>query len=109
MLCYLLYETKRQYYKNLDIKEVTENKKLFKSVKSHFGKGDSILEKFMLLGKNSVRTNENENATIMNNFLINITKNVDLKSSKKSTTKNLNSTVSEFDDHISIKRSKDVF
>ena len=109
MLCYLLYETKRQYYKNLDIKEVTENKKLFKSVKSHFGKGDSILEKFMLLGKNSVRTNENENATIMNNFLINITKNVDLKSSKKSTTKNLNSTVSEFDDHISIKKIKGCF
>ena len=60
----------------------------------------------MLLGKNSIRTNENENATIMNNFLINITKNVDLKSSKISTTKNLNSTVSEFDDHISMKKIK---
>ena len=52
----------------MDIKEVTENKKLFKSVKSHFAKGDSISEKLMLLGKNSIRTNENENATIMNNF-----------------------------------------
>ena len=90
----------------MDIKKVPENKKLFKSIKSHFGKGDSISEKLMLLGKNSIRTNENENATIMNNFLINITKNVDLKSSKISTTKNLNSTVSEFDDHISMKKIK---
>ena len=31
---------KQQYYKNLDITEVTDNKKFWKSVKSHFGKGD---------------------------------------------------------------------
>ena len=31
----LLHKTKKQYYKNLDIKEVTCNKKFWKSVKSH--------------------------------------------------------------------------
>ena len=30
---------------NLDIKEVTDNKKFWKSVKSYFGKGDSNSEK----------------------------------------------------------------
>ena len=45
----------------------------------------------------------------MNNYFINITKNLDLKSSKKCTTKDLNSIVSEFDDHISIKKIKEFF
>ena len=45
----------------------------------------------------------------MNNYSINITKNLDLKSSKKCTTKYLNSILSEFDDHISIKNIKEFF
>ena len=45
----------------------------------------------------------------MNDYFINITKNLDLKSSKKCTTKDLNSIVSESDDHISIKMIKEFF
>ena len=45
----------------------------------------------------------------MNKLFINITKNLDLKSSKNCTTKDLNSILSEFDDHISIKRIKEFF
>ena len=63
----------------------------------------------MLLENNLIKTNEKEIATIMNNFFINITKNLDLKSSKKCTTKDLNDIVSEFDDHISIKKIKEFF
>ena len=63
----------------------------------------------MLLENNLIKTNEKEIATIMNSFFINITKNLDLKSFKKCTTKDLNSIVSEFDDHISIKKIKTFF
>ena len=38
---HLLYETKKQYYNNLDVKDDTNSKKFWKSVKSHFGNGDS--------------------------------------------------------------------
>ena len=102
----LLYKTKKQCYKNLDIKEVTDNKKFRKSGKSHFGKVDSNSETIMLLENNSIKTNEQEIATIMNNFFTNIAKNLDLKSSKKCTTKDINNIVSEFDDHIIIKKIK---
>ena len=88
---------KIQYYKNLDIKEVTYNKKFWKSVKSYFGKADSNSEKIMLLENNSIKTNEKEIAIIMNDYFINFTKNLDLKTSKKCTAKDLNSIVSEFD------------
>ena len=45
----------------------------------------------------------------MNNFFINITKNLDLKSSKVCTAKDLNGNDSEFDDHISTKKIKQFF
>ena len=63
----------------------------------------------MLLKKHLIKTNEKEIATKMNIFFINITKKLDLKSSKKCTTEDLNSIVSEFDDHISIKKIKKFF
>ena len=66
-----------------------------------------IQKKLMLLENNLIKTNEKEIVTIMNNFFINITKN--LKSSKKCTIKHLNSTASEFDDQISIKKIKESF
>ena len=56
----------------------------------------------MLLENNSIKTNEKEIATKMNNSFINTTKNLDSKSPKICTTKDLNSIVSEFNDHISI-------
>ena len=63
----------------------------------------------MLLKKHLIKTNQKEIATKMNNFFINITKKLGLKSSKKCTTEDLNSIVSEFDDHVSIKKIKKFF
>ena len=51
----------------------------------------------MLLENSLIKTNKKEIVTIMNNFFINITKNLDLKSSKR-TTKDLHDTVFEFND-----------
>ena len=45
----------------------------------------------------------------MNNFFINITKNLDLQSSKECTAKDLNGIASELDDHISTKKIKKLF
>ena len=61
----------------------------------------------MLLENNVVKTNLKEIATIMNNFFINITNNLDLWSSRKCATKDLNSTVSKYD--TSIKKIKEPF
>ena len=63
----------------------------------------------MLLQNNLIKTNEKGIAAIINNFFINITKNLDLKSSKKRTTDDLNNIVYEFDDHISFKKGQITF
>ena len=67
------------------------------------------IQKKLLIENNLIKTNEKEIATTVNNFFINITKNLDLKSSKKCTAKDLTSIVSEFDDHISIKKVEEFF
>ena len=54
--------------------EVTENKKFWESLKSHFGQGDSNSEKNILLQNNLIKTNEKEIATILNNFLLTLPK-----------------------------------
>lgn len=76
-----LYKTTKQYYKNLGIKEVIDNKIFGKSVKSHFSNGDSNSEKIMLLENNVIKTNEKETVTKTSIFFVDITKNLDLKSS----------------------------
>ena len=60
----------------------------------------------MLLENNSIKTNEKEIASITSNVFINTTQNLDLKSS---TTNDVNSIVSKFDDHKSIKKIKEFF
>ena len=63
----------------------------------------------MLLENNLIKTNEKEIATIMNKYFNDITKNLDLKASKKCNTKDLNSNVSEFNYYVSIKKIKEFF
>ena len=79
-----------------------------KSVKCHFGKGVANSENIILLENNLIKTSEREIATMMNNFFINNTKNLDLESSIKCATKVLNSIVSKFDDQV-LKSSKHLF
>ena len=43
------YIKQKKYYKNLDITEVTDNKKFWKSIKSYFGQGNSNSEKMITL------------------------------------------------------------
>ena len=45
----------------------------------------------------------------MNNFFINITKNVNLKPYKDSSITNINGITSKFDNHISVKKIKESF
>ena len=48
----------KQYYGSLDIKEVTDNKRFWKIITPHFGKGKSDSGKTMLLENNSIKTNK---------------------------------------------------
>ena len=75
----LLRKTKKSFYKNLDEKQVSDNKVFWKTTRSSFsGKGVSS-SKITLVKKNSIIVNENKIANIINNYFINITKTLNLK------------------------------
>ena len=57
----------------------------------------------------SVLTNDNDIAKTINNFFINITKNLNLKPDKDSSLTNINEMTSKFDNHISVKKMKESF
>lgn len=56
-----------QYYRNLDIKEVTD-KHFWKRVKLYLSKNNSNSERIVLLENNSIMRNKKEVPTAVNNF-----------------------------------------
>ena len=57
----------------------------------------------------SILTDDKDIAKTMNNFFINITKNLNLKPYKDSSLTNINEITSNFDNHVSVKKIKESF
>ena len=62
-----------------------------------------------LLENDSILTDDKDIAETMNNFCMNITKNLNLKPCKDSSLTDINSITSNFDNHINIKNIKESF
>ena len=77
----LLRERKRNYFKNVNMQDITDNKKFWKTIKSYFSDKGYNQNKITIVEKNSIITDEKKIATLRNAYFINITKNLDLKSS----------------------------
>ena len=95
----ILRKTKKEYFNSLNIKQVSDNKPFWKSVKPFFSDKGSNSSKITLVEENNIISDEEEIANIMNNYFINVTKTLNLK-------KQLGlgrSGVNEFENHISIK------
>ena len=75
----LLRKTKQQYFKNLNLNDVTDNKTFWRTIKPYFNEKGSGSDKIALYGNESVLTNEKEIANTMNNYFISITNHLNLK------------------------------
>ena len=76
----LLKKTKSEYFRNLNIKELNDNKKFWKKNKPFFL--DKRLETNVILKeKNELITNSSTFANLFNNYFINITSTLKLKQS----------------------------
>ena len=95
----ILRKTKKEYFNSLNIKQVSDNKLFWKSVKPFFSDKASNSSKITLVEENNIISDEEEIADIMNNYFINVTKTLNLQ-------KQLGvgrSGINEFENHISIK------
>ena len=83
----------------MNIKQVSDNKLFWKSIKPFFSDKASNSSKITLVEENNIISDEEETANIMNDYFINVTKTLNLK-------KQLGvgcSGINEFENHISIK------
>ena len=105
----LLSKTKKQYYKNLSVKNVMDNQTFWNTVKPYFSDKGLNSRRITLLENDSIQTEDKNIAKAMNNFFINITKNLNLKPYNDSSLTNINEIISNFDNHISIEKVKESF
>ena len=75
----LLRKTKKNFYKALDEKQVSDSKTFWKNVKPFFSDKGVNSSKITLVEKKAIVIDEEKIANIMNNYFTNITKNLNLK------------------------------
>ena len=75
----LLRKTKKSFYKNLDEKQVSDNKVFWKKEKPSFSDKGVNSSKITLVEKNWSIVDEKKITNIMNNYFINVTKALNLK------------------------------
>ena len=105
----LLRKTKKQYYENLIVKNMMDNQTYWKTVKAYFSDKGSNSRRITLLKNDSILTDDKKIAKTMNRFFTNIIKNLNLKPHKDLSLTDINGITSNFDNHISIKKVKELF
>ena len=87
----LLKKAKKEYYQNLDEKNVIDNKKFWKTVKPLLSDKSVSREKINLTENEKMLTSESETAETLNNFFSNIVKKLNIPkfNSNNSVTKNI--------------------
>ena len=75
----LTKKVKREYFENLDINSVKDNKTFWKTVKPFFtDKNNKSGKKIILVDNNEIITDDKKNAEVMNEYFVNITQNLDI-------------------------------
>ena len=93
----------------MKLQDITDNKKSWKTIRPYFSDKGYNQTKIAIVEKDSIVTDEEKIATLMNNYFINITKNLDLKPSTISSTSDMDKITKHFDDHISVCKIKEAY
>ena len=104
----LLRKSKRQYFSNINVSDVTDNKSFWKSVKPYFSNKGSNSNKITLLENDSIVINDRVISKTMNAFFINMTE-IKLEPFKNSSGITINQITSVFKNHVSIRKIQDCF
>ena len=99
----LLRKTKKDYFQNLNIRDLSDNRKFWKTIKPYFTNKGVNSNKFLLKEKGNFVLNEKQLTTIKNSFFINITKSLELKKDNESNANTLEDVPDAFNSYPSIK------
>ena len=92
----LLRRTKKEYFQNLNVKDLSDNKTFWKTIKPYFSNKGLNSNKMLLKEKGELVSDEKQLASIMNKFFINITKSLKLKEDLGSSPVTLNDILEKF-------------
>lgn len=73
----LFCKTKAKYFHKLNVKDLSDNKRFWKTVKPYFSNKDMSSKKLVLEENNRINTKKKEIATAMNTFFVNVTEGLD--------------------------------
>ena len=102
----LLRKTKAEYFQNLNTRDFSDNRKLWKTIKPYFTNKELNSNKLPLKEKGNPVSNEKQLATIMNSFLIDVTKDLERKEDNESNVNTLEDMLDDFNSDPSIERIK---
>ena len=106
----LLRKEKKKYYKNLDLKNITDNKQFWKTMKPLFTDNHKNNRKITLIDGEKIISNETEVAEIMNDFFSNAVSKLDIKGYKIGVSNigpdKIYNTMTKFAEHPSILKIK---
>ena len=74
----LTNKVKKEYFRNLDIRSVNDNKKFWKIVKPNFSEKNSKSSKIILVENDEIITDNKRSTEIMNDYFVNITKELNI-------------------------------
>ena len=102
----LLRKTKKDYFSDLNIKNITDNKAYWKTIKPYFSNKDLNSSSLVLSEKNKIVTNDQDIANIMNHYFTGITSHLNLEPDQINHSENLTNIIENFKNHESIQRIK---
>ena len=97
-LCKPFNKNKKEYFENVNVKDINDDKKFWKAIKPFFS------NKLMLTEDNHLISEESVLANTMNQHFTNITKQLNVKKSPQ--LKNLEDIINYYHNHISIEKIK---
>ena len=103
-ICVKLHkQAKKDYFNNLDVNKLNDNKRFWKTIKPYFSDKGINSHKLILIENDSILTNEMSLAKLMNNYFINITNDLELKLDVLTNTNvDLPSIIENYKNHLSI-------
>ena len=106
----LLRKTKKSYLSKLNVKDISDNKRFWKTIKPFFNDKGLNTNKILLKENDDLISDESSVANIFNDFFTNTASNLQLKNDFKSYKDfNMNDLLMRFKDHPSIKKIDEIF
>ena len=104
----LLRKTEQKYFCNLNMKDLNDNKKVWKKIKPFFSDKGLQTNNIVLKDKNRLVTDSSIFANIFNNYFINITNTLNLKHSMPKS-KSFSDLLKLYEDHFSALKIKNIY